>query len=112
MIRATSLSKHFGSLRAVDGVDLEIAPGEFFAFLGPNAAGKTTTIKMLCGLLRPTAGRVEICGFDIQAEPEKAQFEFNALSATGTALLVAGILAGFVLRVSPLQGMSSRPGIP
>ncbi|HZJ16501.1 MAG TPA: ABC transporter ATP-binding protein [Chthoniobacteraceae bacterium] len=73
MIRATSLAKHFGSLRAVDGIDLDIAQGEFFAFLGPNAAGKTTTIKMLAGLLRPTVGRVEIGGVDIQAEPERAK---------------------------------------
>ncbi len=73
MIRAHQLSKHFGSLRAVDGLDLDVARGEFFAFLGPNAAGKTTTIKMLCGLLRPTSGRVEIGGFDIQAEPERAK---------------------------------------
>ena len=73
MIRATSLAKNFGSLRAVDGIDLEIAQGEFFAFLGPNAAGKTTTIKMLTGLLRPTEGTVEIGGFDIQKEPERAK---------------------------------------
>ena len=73
MIRAHSLAKHFGSLRAVDGIDLEVAQGEFFAFLGPNAAGKTTTIKMLCGLLRPSAGTVEVCGVDIQREPERAK---------------------------------------
>ena len=73
MIRAHSLAKQFGSLRAVDGIDLDIAQGEFFAFLGPNAAGKTTTIKMLCGLLRPSAGTVEICGVDIQKEPERAK---------------------------------------
>jgi ABC-2 type transport system ATP-binding protein len=48
-------------------------PGEFFAFLGPNAAGKTTTIKILAGLLKPTSGRVEIGGFDMQREPERAK---------------------------------------
>ena len=73
MIRAKSLVKHFGSLCAVDGIDLDIAQGEFFAFLGPNAAGKTTTIKMLTGLLRPSAGTVEIGGVDIQREPERAK---------------------------------------
>ena len=73
MIRATALAKHFGSLRAVDGIDLDVAQGEFFAFLGPNAAGKTTTIKMLTGLLRPSAGTVEIGGVDIQKEPERAK---------------------------------------
>lgn len=73
MISAKGLSKSFGDLRAVDGIDLEIAPGEFFAFLGPNAAGKTTTIRMLTGLLRPTAGEVRIGGFDMHREPEKAK---------------------------------------
>lgn len=73
MISARSLTKNFGSLRAVDGLDLEVAQGEFFAFLGPNAAGKTTTIKMLAGLLRPTSGSVVIGGFDLHREPEKAK---------------------------------------
>ena len=54
-------------------LNLEIPQGEFFAFLGPNAAGKTTTIKMLAGLLRPSAGEVQIGGFDMQREPEKAK---------------------------------------
>jgi ABC-2 type transport system ATP-binding protein len=73
MIQARSLAKYFGQLRAVDGLDLDIAPGEFFAFLGPNAAGKTTTIKMLTGLLKPTAGDVRVGGFDMLREPEKAK---------------------------------------
>ena len=73
MIRATQLSKHFGALKAVDALDLQIAQGEFFAFLGPNAAGKTTTIKMLAGLLRPTSGYCEIGGFDVQKSPEAAK---------------------------------------
>ncbi len=73
MISARGLSKHFGDLHAVDGLDLEIARGEFFAFLGPNAAGKTTTIRMITGLLRPTAGEVRIGGFDLHREPEKAK---------------------------------------
>ena len=73
MIRARTLTKNYGSLRAVNGLDLEIAQGEFFAFLGPNAAGKTTTIKMLSGLLKPTAGTIEIGGCDLAREPEKAK---------------------------------------
>ena len=73
MISARGLTKTFGALTAVDALDLEIAPGEFFAFLGPNAAGKTTTIKMLAGLLKPTAGAVQIGGFDMQREPERAK---------------------------------------
>ena len=73
MIQTQNLSKEFGLLRAVDGLDLDIAPGEFFAFLGPNAAGKTTTIKMLAGLLKPTAGTARVAGFDIQQDPMAAK---------------------------------------
>lgn len=73
MIRIEQLAKSFGSLRAVDGINLDIPQGEFFAFLGPNAAGKTTTIKMLAGLIRPSAGRCFVAGHDVQAEPELAK---------------------------------------
>jgi ABC-2 type transport system ATP-binding protein len=73
VISVRGLKKNYGSLTAVDGLDLEIATGEFFAFLGPNAAGKTTTIKMLTGLLKPTAGEVLIGGFDMLREPNKAK---------------------------------------
>ena len=73
MIKTQGLSKTFGALRAVDSLDLDIAQGEFFAFLGPNAAGKTTTIKMLTGLLKPNAGTAHIAGFDIQREPTAAK---------------------------------------
>ncbi|MEM9017633.1 MAG: ATP-binding cassette domain-containing protein, partial [Verrucomicrobiota bacterium] len=73
MIRIEELSMHYGSLLALDRLNLEIDRGEFFAFLGPNAAGKTTTIKLLTGLMKPTGGRAEICGFDIQKEPLEAK---------------------------------------
>ena len=73
MIQTHHLSKHFGQLRAVDDLNLDIPQGEFFAFLGPNAAGKTTTIKMLAGLLRPTAGHCMIAGYHVQEQPEAAK---------------------------------------
>ena len=73
MIRTRNLTKCFGALKAVDDLTLDIAPGEVFAFLGPNAAGKTTTIKLLAGLLRPTAGACSIGGHDLQREPEAAK---------------------------------------
>ena len=73
MIQTFQLSKECGRLKAVNGLDLDIQQGEFFCFLGPNAAGKTTTIKMLTGLLRPTSGRCSIGGFDVQKSPEAAK---------------------------------------
>jgi len=73
MIHTEHLTKRFGTLTAVNDLNLRIAPGEFFAFLGPNAAGKTTTIKLLTGLLKPTSGRALIGGHDIQADPIAAR---------------------------------------
>ena len=73
MIQTFQLSKNFGKLQAVDRLELDIRQGEFFCFLGPNAAGKTTTIKMLAGLIRPSSGRCVIGGFDVQKSPEAAK---------------------------------------
>jgi ABC-2 type transport system ATP-binding protein len=68
MIELRGVTKRFGSKCAVDGLDLEVRPGELFAFLGPNGAGKTTTIKMICGLLAPNAGTVRIGGFEASSQ--------------------------------------------
>ena len=69
MIELLNLTKRFGDLTAVNDVTLTVNRGEFFAVLGPNAAGKTTTIKMITGLIKPTAGSVRVAGHDVQAEP-------------------------------------------
>jgi ABC-2 type transport system ATP-binding protein len=68
-IETKGLSKRFGDLTAVDGVDLTIERGELFALLGPNGAGKTTTIKMLCCLVRPTSGTARVMGHDVRSDP-------------------------------------------
>lgn len=73
MIELDAIHKHFGELRAVDGISLVIPQGQFFAVLGPNAAGKTTTIKMVVGLIKPTAGSVRVAGFDVQSHPLEAR---------------------------------------
>ena len=65
------LVKEFGDVTAVNGLDLEIRKGELFGFLGPNGAGKTTTISILCGLLMPSAGSVQIGGFDVKKDMAK-----------------------------------------
>lgn len=69
MIELLNLTKRFGDLTAVNDVTLTVNRGEFFAVLGPNAAGKTTTIKMITGLIKPTSGSVRVAGHDVQAEP-------------------------------------------
>jgi ABC-2 type transport system ATP-binding protein len=61
------LTRRFGPLLAVDGIDLQVAAGQFFGFLGPNGAGKSTTIKMLTGLLAPSSGRVQLLGLDFSS---------------------------------------------
>ncbi len=62
------LSKSFGR-KIVEGLDLTIAPGEFYALLGPNGAGKTTTLRMIAGLMRPDAGSISVFGHDVLADP-------------------------------------------
>lgn len=73
MIELEHLVKKFGDILAVNDLSLTIKRGEFFAMLGPNAAGKTTTIKLLTGLIKPTSGRARICGFDVQTQPLEAR---------------------------------------
>ncbi|HEY2952762.1 MAG TPA: ABC transporter ATP-binding protein [Verrucomicrobiae bacterium] len=69
MIELIHLVKTFGELVAVNDLSLTVARGEFFAVLGPNAAGKTTTIKIVTGLIKPTAGEARVAGFDVQKHP-------------------------------------------
>ena len=68
-IQARGLVKDYGKQRAVDGIDLDVAEGEFYGFLGPNGAGKSTTIKMLTGMLRPTSGQMLVAGYDMASQP-------------------------------------------
>jgi len=73
VIELVHLVKKFGDLVAVNDVTLTIPRGEFFAVLGPNAAGKTTTLKILAGLMKPTSGNARVCGFDVQMQPLEAR---------------------------------------
>ena len=73
MIELVNLVKKYGGLVAVNNISLTIPRGEFFAMLGPNAAGKTTTLKMLAGLMKPTSGAARVCGFDMQLQPLEAR---------------------------------------
>lgn len=71
-IETSGLTRHFGEVRAVDGLDLRVEAGRFYGFLGPNGAGKSTTIKMLTGLLAPTSGTMRILGEDM-SNPSQAR---------------------------------------
>jgi ABC-2 type transport system ATP-binding protein len=69
MIELSHIVKRFGDLVAVNDLSLTVERGEFFAVLGPNAAGKTTTIRILAGLIKPTAGTARVAGFEVQTQP-------------------------------------------
>jgi ABC-2 type transport system ATP-binding protein len=88
--------RHFGTVEAVAGVDLAVRPGEIYGFLGPNGAGKSTLVKVLCTLLTPTAGRAEVAGYDVAAEPDAVRLRIGValqeaaidLKQTGSEFLV------------------------
>ena len=73
IIEIKSLTKAFGRIQAVQGIDLNIEKGEIFGLLGPNGAGKTTTIGMLCTIIRPTSGSATLAGFDIIKNPAEVR---------------------------------------
>jgi ABC-2 type transport system ATP-binding protein len=70
VIEARGLSKHFGTLVAVDNLDLRVPRGQIYGFLGPNGSGKSTTIRMLCGLLTPTAGSATVLGTEVPGDAQ------------------------------------------
>lgn len=74
------LRKVFGNLVAVERLDLTINRGEVFGLLGPNGSGKTTTIRMLCGLMAPTEGRATVVGFDVEREAERVRTRIGYMS--------------------------------
>lgn len=79
MIEIEGLTKRFGPMTAVAGLSLHVVKGEVLGFLGPNGAGKSTAMRMITGFLAPDAGRVSICGYDIEAETNTAQTKIGYL---------------------------------
>ena len=79
-IEVENLTRYFGKFCAVDHINFEVKSGEIFGFLGANGAGKSTTIRMLCGLLQSTSGTARVGGFDINREPEKVKENIGYMS--------------------------------
>lgn len=80
LIEAVDLKRAFGDHVAVDGVSLQVAQGEIYGLLGPDGAGKTTTIRLLCGALEPDSGRVRLGGYDLATETEQARAQIGYLA--------------------------------
>jgi ABC-2 type transport system ATP-binding protein len=80
VIHVDRLSRSFGGFKAVDNVSFDVAKGEVFGFLGSNGAGKSTTIRMLCGLLEPSSGRATVDGIDVGADPEGVKRRIGYMS--------------------------------
>ena len=87
VIEADALTKHFGSITAVNQISFRVKKGEFFGFLGPNGAGKTTTIRMLTGVIRPSCGRVSIANYDIRNETLKAKQKMGIVPEISNAYI-------------------------
>jgi len=79
-VETRQLTRRFGELVAVKALDLAVPQGEVFGLLGPNGSGKTTTIRMLCGLLEPTSGTATVAGFDVAREPDRIKERIGYMS--------------------------------
>jgi ABC-2 type transport system ATP-binding protein len=79
-VELKDLCKRFGAFQAVDNVSLQVQPGEIFGFLGANGAGKSTTIRMMCGLLAPTSGSASVLGIDVASDPEGVKRNIGYMS--------------------------------
>ncbi len=80
ILSCEGLKKHFGAVKAVDGIGFQAHAGEIVGLLGPNGAGKTTVLRMLSGILTPDAGNVRVCDYDMQADPLDAKRSLGFLS--------------------------------
>src|SRR5215470_45287 len=80
IIEAHGLTRRFGDLTAVDHIDLAISEGEIFGLVGPDGAGKTTTLRMLCGLMDPTEGSATVAGHDVAKEPQAVKDQIGYMA--------------------------------
>jgi ABC-2 type transport system ATP-binding protein len=107
MIEIRNLSKHFGTLRAVDDISFRVDAGEVLGFLGPNGAGKSTTMKMVSGFLAPTAGTAVVCGHDVCKEPIAVKAKIGYLPE-GAPLYPDMTPQGLLSFVADVRGMKGE----
>src|SRR3954451_24868362 len=104
-VRLSGIVKHFGTVTAVDGIDLAVRPGEIVAFLGPNGAGKTTTIDMMLGFSRPDAGTVEVLG----GPPADAIAQGRIAAVLQTGGLIKDLTVAETVRLTASLFTTARP---
>lgn len=107
VITVKGLTKRFGDFTAVDGITFDVGRGEIFGFLGANGAGKTTAMRMLCGLSRPTAGSGTVAGYDILTQPEEVKRSIGYMSQRFSLYEDLTVLENLRL-FSTIYGMSRR----
>ena len=110
MIEIEGLTKSFGPLTAVTGIDLKVGKGEVLGFLGPNGAGKSTTMKMITGFLAPSSGRVRVCGHDVEIDPIGAQRMIGYLPEGAPAYgdMTPRQFLGFIAEVRGFWGAEAK----
>jgi ABC-2 type transport system ATP-binding protein len=112
-IEINDLAKHFGAIKAVDGVSFSVKKGEVLGFLGPNGAGKSTTMKMITGFLTPTKGTVKVCGHDVLQDPiaVKANLGYLPEGAPAYADMTPDSFLKFIADVRGLSGVEKRKAV-
>ncbi len=110
MIEIEGLTKRFGPYTAVSNLSLKVAKGEVLGFLGPNGAGKSTTMKMITGFLAPTAGRVSVCGHDVETDELAAQTAIGYLPEGAPAYgdMTARQFLLFIAEVRGFKGADAK----
>ncbi len=110
-VSASNIHKSFGSLKAVDGVSLQIGPGEIYGLVGSDGAGKTTTMRLLVGALKADAGAISICGYDINRQTEQARSQFGYLSQRFSLYEDLTVLEN-IRFFAEVRGLSSTEWLP
>ena len=111
LVQATDLYKHFGHTRAVDGVSVHVKPGEIYGLVGSDGAGKTTTMRLLVGALKPNQGNIELCGYDVLKQTEQARSAIGYLSQRFSMYEDLTVLEN-IRFFAEVRGLSSTEWLP
>jgi len=111
LVQATNLHKHFGHTRAVDGVSLHVKPSEIYGLVGSDGAGKTTTMRLLVGALKPSAGEITVCGYDVLKQVEQVRSQIGYLSQRFSMYEDLSVLEN-IRFFAEVRGLSSKEWLP